>query len=137
MRSEKTRERRLATAQHDPRSATKKRRVASRNGEDRHEGGICIATERVMPFQVPSNGSCTSAGAGPPRRGGSGHRYFFNHGHQAEILVPMIDKAVLRFHVMPPPTTHRTIEHSGRCHSNSELPSAIHLLRPCHLRAVP
>ena len=54
MRSEKTRERRLATAQHDPRSATKKRRVASRNGEDRHREGICIATERVMPFQVPS-----------------------------------------------------------------------------------
>ena len=58
--------------------------------------GTCIATQRVMPFQRPAKGSvsCASVGAEPDHVTMS--RYLSNHGHQAELIVPILDDAVLK-----------------------------------------
>ena len=100
--------RRLAAARVGTGEAvSSQRRHAESKASSRGVSGVsggCTATERVMHFQVPRSGTCVSAGAGPPRRGGDGTRYFRNHGHQAEILVPMIDQAVVRLYA--PETLH-------------------------------
>ena len=62
------------------------------------KGGTCTVTQRLLPFQTPPGGgagiSCVSMGAQPDNITMS--RYLFNHGHQAEYLVPVLDDAVQR-----------------------------------------
>ena len=53
----------------------------------------CVATERLLPFQVPRRGTCMTAGPAP-----SAQRYLSNHGHQAEVLIPIIDESVVFNH---------------------------------------
>ena len=55
-------------------------------------GTPCRAIEPALPFQIPRLGTCASAGKPP------GLRYLTNHGHQAEVLVPIVEDAVLRGH---------------------------------------
>ena len=59
-----------------------------------HRAGSCTVAQRLLAFQTPSRRiSCVSAGEEPNNVTMS--RYLYNHGHQAEILVPMLDDAVL------------------------------------------
>eukprot|EP00965_Chrysotila_dentata_P242537 6204921-Pleurochrysis_carterae.AAC.2 len=53
----------------------------------------CFVTQRALPFQVPRPGTCFSAAHRV-----SGQRYHINHGHQAEMLVPMLEASVLHAH---------------------------------------
>lgn len=64
-------------------------------------GSVCTVTQQLLPFQTPpaavhrgrASGRCVSAGEQPDPITMS--RYLYNHGHQAEYLVPMLDDAVL------------------------------------------
>ena len=64
------------------------RRTASGSGVPRSS---CLATERALPFQTPRLGTCVSAGHEPP----AASRYLNNHGHQAEVLIPILDESVM------------------------------------------
>lgn len=60
--------------------------------------GACLVTQRLLPFQTPrpathkAPSTCVSAGKEPDNVTMS--RYLLNHGHQAEIMLPMLDDAV-------------------------------------------
>ena len=60
-----------------------------RNGS--RGGGSCHVTERAAAFQIPKRGTCVTAGKEPAQP-----RYLTNHGHQAEVLLPIVDDAVTR-----------------------------------------
>ena len=59
-------------------------------GERAERAHSCTATESAMAFQVPKNSTCVSA-LRPVAQ-----RYLNNHGHQTEVLMPIIDEAVIR-----------------------------------------
>ena len=68
----------------------------SRDAQTRHSTAVaatssCLAIEPAMAFQVPRRGTCVTAGAEP-----AWPRYLLNHGHQAEIVIPIVDEAVMR-----------------------------------------
>lgn len=49
----------------------------------------CAASQPALKFQIPRRGACFSAGSEPAPR------YRTNHGHQAEVLVPMIEESAI------------------------------------------
>ncbi|KAL1504599.1 hypothetical protein AB1Y20_008384 [Prymnesium parvum] len=71
-------------------AAARQRGVEAALKLHRHAGG-CVVSLLAEAFQVPRHGACFSAGDAPAAK-----RYHHNHGHQAEVLVPMVEEAVLQ-----------------------------------------
>ena len=58
----------------------------------RRSTGSCSVSRPLFAFQIPRPGACFSAAL--PKSTEPSWRYRTNHGHQAELLVPMVDDAV-------------------------------------------
>ena len=58
------------------------------------KAGPCTASQRTLPFQTPKGKGPNCASVGDEPNNITMNRYLTNHGHQAELLMPILDDAV-------------------------------------------